>query len=516
LFNYSPVGNVYSNALAGLTAGDTLLFALTTNGTPEAVLNGDVLNLSDGNQYNENLDLTGSSVGNAFTAVDDGGILEVLVQALTITGAYTVGDGDTASGLTVAAGGNASVAAGGVVNGPIIAGGTLELGAGSTVTGNITFSGGGRLVVDGSDPTNEIYGFAPGDSIKLANVPYDSSDQVVVDHAGIVTIVTPSGDYDFNIAGATVGETGFMVAGDLLLTTQDALCFLRGTGILTPVGEMPVESLGIGDLVVTRFGGIQPVRWIGRQHYDARFLTDHSDKLPVRIAAGALGAGSPARDLFVSPGHSLLLGDVLVLADRLINGVSVTQAQPAHGAVEYFQIELAAHDCVIAQGAFAETYADAPGMRAQFHNAAEYAALYPEAPPADALVLCAPRPAGGARLAAALAPVVARAAAGVTPGGLEGFVDQISAWQVDGWAIDQAQPDLPVLLEVLTASEVLGTVLASGFRADLAQAGKGSGRCAFSFTPPARLPQDVEITVRRASDGAVLAASNTEQVLRVR
>jgi hypothetical protein len=505
LFDYLPVGNVYSNALAGLTAGDTLLFALTTNGTPEATLNGDGLNLSDGNQYHETLDLTGSSVGNDFTAVDDGGILEVLVQALTITGAYTVGDGDTASGLTVAAGGDASVAAGGVVSGPVIAGGTLELGADSNVTGNITFSGGGRLVVDGSDPGNEIIGFAPGDSIKLANVPYDSSDQVVVDHAGIVTIVTPGGAYDFNIAGATVGETGFMVGGDLLLTTQDALCFLRGTRILTPTGQVAVEALRAGDAVVTRFGGIQRVKWLGRQHYAAAFLANHPEKWPVCIQAGALAPGVPAGDLYVSPGHSMLLGDVLVLAATLVNGVTVTQTRPS-SQVDYVQIDLGAQDCVMAEGAWSETYADAPGMRAQFHNAAEYAARYPDEPPVEALRLCAARPERGPRLAAALAPVVERAAAGAVPGVLEGWIDTARDWEITGWARDLAYPELPVRLEILGGGRVIGTALACAFREDLRVAGKGSGRCAFSFTPPWRLGAEALATlvIRRAADGAEL------------
>ena len=54
--------------------------------------------------------------------------------------------------------------------------------------------------------------------------------------------------------------------------------------------------------------------------------------------------------------------------------------------IEYVQIELDAHDCVIAGGTWSETYADAPGMRAQFHNAAEYATLYPDAAAPDALI----------------------------------------------------------------------------------------------------------------------------------
>jgi hypothetical protein len=513
--NYSPSGNLYSNAVAGLTPGDVLQFDLTTNGTPVAMLNGDELNLTDGNQYNVTLDLAGSSIDNSFTAVNEGGILEVLVQPLMISGGYVFHNGESATGINIARGGDVLLDLGGALTSPVITGGTLELSAGCTVAGGITFAGAGRLVVDGTDSTDEIYGFVPSDSIKLSNVPYDPSDQVVVGTPGVVTIVTPDGDYDFNIAGATVGETGFNVSGDLLLT-EAALCYLRGTKILTPIGEKPVEAFAIGDLVVTRFGGIRAVRWIGRQSYDVRFLRNNPDKFPVRIAAGALGANSPARDLFVSAGHSVLLGETLVLARALVNGVTITQPRAAATPwLEYFQIELAGHDCVIAEGAFAETYADGPGLRAQFHNAAEYEALYPDAKPAEALLLCAKRPERGAELEAVLAPVVARAAAGLRLGALEGFVDLVSAWKVEGWAMDQAQPDLPVRLEILAGTRLLGTVLACDFRADLAEAGKGRGRCAFTFTPPAPLPEDVAITVRRAKDGTALPWSRPEKTKRV-
>jgi hypothetical protein len=201
----------------------------------------------------------------------------------------------------------------------------------------------------------------------------------------------------------------------------------------------------------------------------------------------------------------MLLGDTLVLASSLVNGVTVVQARP-ESDVHYVQIELEAHDCVVAAGAWAETFADAPGLRAQFHNAAEFYALYPEAPPADALRLCAPRPERGERLKAALRPVVERAWAGVTAGPLEGWLEQAENGRIEGWARDLARPELPVALEILVCGKVIGSVLAGAYRKDLARAGKGSGRCAFRFTPPMRLSPAALATleVRRAVDGAQL------------
>ena len=47
---------------------------------------------------------------------------------------------------------------------------------------------------------------------------------------------------------------------------ESVLCFAEGTRIATPRGEVPVEQLRIGDLVMSAGGGVavQPVVWIGR------------------------------------------------------------------------------------------------------------------------------------------------------------------------------------------------------------------------------------------------------------
>jgi hypothetical protein len=264
----------------------------------------------------------------------------------------------------------------------------------------------------------------------------------------------------------------------------------------------------MGDLLVTRFGGIRPIKWIGRQSYDVRMLRHSPDKCPVRIRAGALANGMPTRDLLVSPGHALLVENTLVLARNLVNGVTILHEPVTAdiGKLDYYQIEFSTHDCVIAEGTWAESYADAPGLRAQFHNAADFYALYPDDAPPHELSLCASRPERGAKLEAALAPMIARAATGITPGTLDGFVDMAGDWHIHGWALDTAHPDLPVLLDIFLAGEKIGTTLACHHREDLAAAGKGTGRCAFTFTTPRRLPPEAitTITIRRASDGAIL------------
>ncbi len=304
-----------------------------------------------------------------------------------------------------------------------------------------------------------------------------------------------------NASGTSEVETAGQETGNGVV---NILCFLRGTHILTPTCERAVETLEIGDRVVTRFGGMQAIKWIGRQSYDPRFTKTDRDRIPVCVHAGALGDRLPARDLYVSPAHSMLIDQQLVLASALVNGVTITQDwSPAE--VHYFQIELATHDCVIAEGAWAETYADAPGMRAQFHNAAEFAELYPDHTPPDELTLCAKRPERGPKLDAVLRPLVARAAAALKPGSLRGYIDILEApWTINGWASDADHPALPVLLEVLLEDRVIASVLACDYRSDLEASGIGHGRSAFFVTSPVRLrPEQLgTLRVRRASDHA--------------
>src|SRR5205814_1152149 len=75
-------------------------------------------------------------------------------------------------------------------------------------------------------------------------------------------------------------------------------CFLKGTCILTPQGEMPTENLRIGDLVQS-LNGPMPIKWIGRQTFRKSTPAWHESIVPIRVARGALDGRSPTRDLYL-------------------------------------------------------------------------------------------------------------------------------------------------------------------------------------------------------------------------
>lgn len=150
-------------------------------------------------------------------------------------------------------------------------------------------------------------------------------------------------------------------------------CFAAGTRILTPDGEVAVELLQEGDLVVTGSGAVRPIRWVGRRRVDVRRHPMPETVRPVRIAAGAFENRVPVRALTVSPDHNLLLEDVLIPAKCLVDGLAVRQLTVDE--VTYHHIELDTHDVVIADGMQAETYLDT-GNRSAFVGAS-VTALHP-------------------------------------------------------------------------------------------------------------------------------------------
>jgi len=153
-------------------------------------------------------------------------------------------------------------------------------------------------------------------------------------------------------------------------------CFLAGTRILTPGGEVPVEKLTIGDHVST-LNGPHPVKWIGRRSFKkAASSSWHKSIAPIWVARFSLHDQYPHRDLYLSPRHSLFVDGFLIPVERLVNDRSVMQARiDDREIIEYFHIELETHEVIFAEGAPAETLLVAED-REVFANFAEYERLY--------------------------------------------------------------------------------------------------------------------------------------------
>lgn len=149
------------------------------------------------------------------------------------------------------------------------------------------------------------------------------------------------------------------------ITTGTALiCFVRETMILTPAGEVPVETLGAGDLVTNHAGKAMPLIWVGHSRVAAATLARAPQLRPIRIPAGLMGPGRPNRDLLVSPQHRVLIegwqvdllfasGGVLVPAKHLL-GDGVHQVA-CDGAVDYYHLLFEDHEIVLSNGLASES-----------------------------------------------------------------------------------------------------------------------------------------------------------------
>jgi hypothetical protein len=163
------------------------------------------------------------------------------------------------------------------------------------------------------------------------------------------------------------------------------MCFAAGTLIATPMGEVAVEDLTIGDLVLTATGKPVAVKWLGYQTVMSMFRP--SDRLAlVRITKDTLGAGVPSTDLTVTADHAILVEGVLCHAGALVNGTSIAALPRSELGASYriYHIETESHEIILANGAPAETFIDNVSRRA-FDNYAEFEALYGDVPEMEEL-----------------------------------------------------------------------------------------------------------------------------------
>jgi autotransporter passenger strand-loop-strand repeat protein len=385
------------------------------------------------------------------------------------------------------------------------------------VSGGVTFSGTGGVFDDEvsyneSMPGGvalvlpaipEISGFASGDGLILPFEIVPGTSPVISGSTVSFTDIANSYFQPFSVTFANVAGSALSFVDDSVTGTTEvevtALCFLAGTMIETPGGGVPVERLAVGDLVMTHVGP-RPVKWLGRRAYGRRFVTGEPMATPVCIAAGALGSDTPRRNLFVSPGHGILVEGQLIPAWRLINGVSITQPPPAADVV-YTHIELDDHAIVYAEGAPAETFLE-EGLRGRFQNAADYYQLYPG--PVPARETCFPRLEDGFLLQSLWQRIakIAGCARPATLGRLRGEVEQQGPTGIAGWALDEAAPERPVCLDVMVFGVPVRRVLANIYRPALRARGLGNGACGFAVMLPATLSGP--LTVRRSEDHAPL------------
>ena len=357
-------------------------------------------------------DLTIGGSGSGTLSVESGGVVSAGDATVGVAATLFLNPGGTlqAASLTVHGGifmsggvldppGQIAVDAGGDISGfgtvvgaiddtgrVTAAGGTLDVTGDVSGTGALTITSPGALQLDGTvtNAAGILFGGA-GESlilgaaakIETAISGLYNDDTVALDGQTIVSAVYTAATGELALAGSTGAAVDLTLLGahrqnDFTLVDGElqVACFVRGTRVLTVRGEVAIEALREGDLVVTLLDPdavLKPVRWLGHRRLDLRRHPNPDQVQPIRFCAGALGDGVPHGDLVVSPGHRILLDGVLMAACELVNGATVVQEQ--RNDVEYWHVELDQHDVLLAEGMAAESYHDV-GNRDSFENGA--------------------------------------------------------------------------------------------------------------------------------------------------
>jgi hypothetical protein len=348
-----------------------------------------------------------NSVGSSFTSfgtvvVDPGAIW-------TMAGPTSIND-TAATGMVTVGTGAALDITGALSTGDafVLNGGTLEIAGAVAAASSFDLSGGTAdllqlAAVTGTSFSNAIAGFGPRDTIALPGVTFESGGIVTGGGGTLKVPLQNGGTFTFSSFG-TIGTPSFQVGSNTLV---DLACFAAGTRIRTERGEVAVQALRVGDRAVLADGRTEPVIWIGHRTVDCVHHPDPASAWPVRILAGALGTGLPARDLVLSPEHALFLNDVMIPVRVLINGSSIVQQRDDR--VTYYHVELRVHDVLLAEGVATESYLDT-GNRDCFAGGA-VTSLFPNfGLLAWEVSGCAPLMVAGPEVAAARAAIDARAA----------------------------------------------------------------------------------------------------------
>jgi hypothetical protein len=415
------------------------------SGTPSGTLTvGGPLVMTSG-QFNVS---GGGSANVAGNVTLQGGTISTDSTTSSVLNIGTVGAGGT-GGVVVDAGATLSIANGEIdtfsltdnglilvngsarLNGGAITGsGTIEVASGSVlmlpssgpITTAIDFSGGGSTLVL-SDPIavqSQINIAQPAGSglsniIDINTLTYNPGNTVSYDATLGVLLINNGGDGTLHIGTGLSGDWSVTAdaSGNTEIIINAAPCYAEGTRLATPGGEVAVEALRPGDAVLALENGAwvaRCVRWVGRTTVDLSRHPEPERAAPVRIRAGAFADGRPHRDLVLSPEHAVFVDGVLMQAQALLNGASITREFPRQ--ITYLHVELDAHSVLCAEGLPAESYLDT-GNRGAFLGERGVRALHPDFASAAAWdeCACAELVLQGPRLEAVRARLRARAAA---------------------------------------------------------------------------------------------------------
>ncbi|WP_298860656.1 Hint domain-containing protein [uncultured Sulfitobacter sp.] len=177
-----------------------------------------------------------------------------------------------------------------------------------------------------------------------------------------------SGDFSDNtsMSGGSLSFSPEAERSSFSADNTGVVCFTTGTAILTQRGNVLIEELVIGDLVVTADNGPQPVRWIGMRRLDTKTLSAAPNLRPILINSHVL---QNERPLLVSPQHCMMLGSHnLVRAKHLVEKMAGVRIAHGKRSITYVHLMFDAHQIIFAEGAPSESFYPGPMSLKMIHT----------------------------------------------------------------------------------------------------------------------------------------------------
>lgn len=255
------------------------------------------------------------------------------------------------------------------------------------------FNSGNTGALGDADATNNDYIDLTSYYDTIFEVWADQADDGILNQSNSTDTKGNTTDYSNNsqfVSGQGIVFTGASADSSFFTTDNTGVvCFARGTLILTTQGEVPIECLSPGAMIVTRDNGPQPLVWVASRKLGMAELTRAPKLRPIRLAPDLIGAHAP---LIVSPQHAVLFrtcdGDEQLVRAMHLARMRGGRARIMNGCrqISYFHLAFEAHQIIFANGAATESFYPGPhamdALAADARN--EVAALFPQLMPSRA------------------------------------------------------------------------------------------------------------------------------------
>jgi Ca2+-binding RTX toxin-like protein len=229
------------------------------------------------------------------------------------------------------------------------------------------FNAGNTGLLDDGDSNNNDFIDLSAYYDRIFELHADQADDGILNQSNTTDARGKLVDYSDNTQFDTNGTpndegiqfTGAAADGSFFtFENTGVVCFTSGTLIATPKGEVPIETLRPGELVLTRDNGPQPLVWIGQRYVGPAELAQNEKLHPIKLQPTLIGSHSP---LVVSRQHGMLLR--LDGEETLVRAVHLTKLS-GHGAaimhgcsgVTYVHLMFETHQVIFAQGAPSESF----------------------------------------------------------------------------------------------------------------------------------------------------------------